>query len=166
MKMEIIILEWGNDGMGKELMGENGKQTAAPWHDLVIDVDICFSLLDEYSGAVPSSPIPESIAGDFNFYISRLDSTTRTKTTTTTTTTAKSRSVFCISIKMETSGFAVLDNFSCAKNSEILNSKCSVLEFFEPAGCGSFSILDGIRNYPPIFSKLIFQVRLDIPNET
>ena len=56
MKVEIKIWEWGNDGMGKELMGENGKQKAAPWHDLVIDVDICCSLLDQSSDAMPSSP--------------------------------------------------------------------------------------------------------------
>ena len=54
-------------GWESELMGENGKQKAGPWHDLVIDVDNCCSLLDQSSGAVPSSPKPESIAGDFNF---------------------------------------------------------------------------------------------------
>ena len=47
---------WVMTGWESELMGENGKQKAAPWHDLVIDVDICCSLLDQSSDAMPSSP--------------------------------------------------------------------------------------------------------------
>ena len=54
-------------GWESELMGENGKQKAGPWYDLVIDVDNCCSLLDQFLGDVPSSPNLESIAGDFNF---------------------------------------------------------------------------------------------------
>ena len=79
-----------------------------------MDVDNCCSLLDQSSGAVPSSPILESIAGDFNFYVFRLDSTTKTKTKTTTattrtkTTTTSKRSVICISIKIGTNLAEVL----------------------------------------------------------
>lgn len=82
-------------------MGENGKQKAGPWYCLVIDVDNGCSLLDQSSDAMPSSPVLETIAGDFNFYIFRLDSTIRTKAiTTTTTTTTTKRGVICISIRL------------------------------------------------------------------
>ena len=63
-------------------MGKHGEQKAGPWYVLVIDVDICCSLLDQSSDTMPSSLILETIAGDFNVYIFRLDSTQRTKTTT------------------------------------------------------------------------------------
>lgn len=35
---------------------------------LVICIDVCCSLLDQYAGSIPF-PVPETIAGNLNFYI-------------------------------------------------------------------------------------------------